>query len=548
VTAQRAQPSAPGPRPRESRGPVLPILLVAAVAGACTMTIELAAVRMLAPWYGTSSAVWTNVIAVILLALSLGYLLGANASRAGRSERVLAACLCLGGILTAWLPAAAGPVAGWFLPRGLNLEEASELLVWGSLASALLLFVPATVVLGCVPPLVTQLIEDRRPQGAGSAGGRVLAVSTIGSIIGTFATTYWSLPRLGLSVTFLVAGSALTVLGAAVFSIPPGSRKFPVASGALLLGALLLSRARLPGPRAGQQLLAQGESAYQSVRVVESQAAAGTIRTLQVNESFDSFQSVWIPEPGLLPRGYYYNLFALPAWWGRASGQWRLMVIGLGAGTAWRVCEAALPPGVELDGTGAEIDPLVVDFGRRWMDLPTNRSGRRVLAGWDGRCALASAPGPYDEIVVDAYANQTEIPAHLSTLEFFGEVHDALTPGGWLAVNVGAFGLDDPVLNAIGRTVATAFAGRVLAVRVPFSRNVILFARRSAEPIGPDHSDWSTAPGALGELQQALALPGVSRWLEVGGATLLTDDRNDVELRQRRSLAEARLRAPQEVP
>ena len=76
-----------------------------------------------------------------------------------------------------------------------------------------------------------------------------------------------------------------------------------------------------------------------------------------MNEGFDSYQSVWQPEPGLLGMGYYYNDFALPAWWSGASGPWRVVVLGLGAGTAFRVLRGASPPGVELELVGVELDP-----------------------------------------------------------------------------------------------------------------------------------------------------------------------------------------------
>jgi hypothetical protein len=177
-----------------SRDTTLPMLIVVTLAGACTMTLELAAVRLLAPWFGTSSAVWTNVIAVILLALSIGYLIGARWSRGDRIDLRLGTCLLASAAAVAWLPALARPVAGFFLPPGLRLDEAAELLTWGSLAAALVLFLPATVLLGCVPPLVTEVVARRDRAGAGNAGGRVLAASTLGSIAGTFATTYVTLP------------------------------------------------------------------------------------------------------------------------------------------------------------------------------------------------------------------------------------------------------------------------------------------------------------------------------------------------------------------
>ena len=71
------------------------LLLLVSIAGAGTMVVELAAVRLLAPWFGASSAVWTNVIGVVLLALSLGYLLGARWSNSERPLQRLARTIML---------------------------------------------------------------------------------------------------------------------------------------------------------------------------------------------------------------------------------------------------------------------------------------------------------------------------------------------------------------------------------------------------------------------------------------------------------------------
>lgn len=517
------------------------ILAAAGLAGACSMTLELSAVRMVAPWFGTSSVVWTHVIGVVLLALSSGYLLGARLSRSARPERALAISLLLAGGAAAWLPGLSHPVASWFRPEAIALDEAAELLRWGSLASALMLFLPPTLLLGCVPPLATEILQRASERSAGDSGGRVLAISTLGSIAGTFATTYLVLPTLGLTRTYLGVGLLLAAIGLLALARSGGARKAALFLLALpALAALVSSRSRDPSVAKGWRLLDRAESAYQSIRVVESTDAEATTRRLQVNEGLDSFQSVWQPEPGLLPEGYYYNLFVLPAWWSNPAGDWRVFVAGLGAGTAWRVLEGAMPQGARLVGTGAEIDPEVVALGKRWFDLQGREPDRRILSGWDARAALANQTEPFDEIVLDAYANQMEIPAHLCTEEFFEEVEAHLRPQGWLAVNIGGFGLTDPVVEAVARTVAGAFAQRVLAVRVPFSRNCVLFARRGTEPPEPGSEAWFAVDEAQRTRLSAIAIPGAWRWFGADDVRLLTDDRNAIDGLQWESIRRGR--------
>ncbi len=515
---------------------VIPLIFVAFAAGAATMTVELAAVRLLAPWYGTSSAVWTNVIGVVLAALSFGYLFGARASARPDPRRALGIALVAAGIASAWLPALARPCARFFLPDGLTLEEAAPALRWGSLASACLLFAPAAFLLGTIAPLVAECVQRARASTAGSATGRVLCASTIGSLAGTFATTYVFVPRAGLSATYLGAGAVLVACGLP-FLWASRARGLAGGGAIVLLGAVGLARLEPPALAAGERLLESRETKYQSARTIESGEGDARLRQLQVNESFGSFQSVWQPSVGLLPDGYYYNAFALPAWWDARPGPWRVLVLGLGAGTAWRVLEGALPDGAELETTGIEIDPGVVELARAWLDLPApGRSDRIVVADVDARAALHLVPHRFDQIVLDAYQNQMEIPPQLASVEFFAEAVSVLASGGWMVVNVGAFGLDDPVLDALARTMAAGFRQRVLAVRVPFSRNVALFARADGEPPDPRGSTWTLASGPLAKLASAMSLEGGSRWFAVPERAPLDDDRNAIEELQRASI------------
>ncbi len=521
------------------------LLLIVALAGAGTMVVELSAVRLLAPWFGASAAVWTNVIGVILLALALGYLVGSRLSAHPRPLSKLSWALLLAFVATLLLPLLAGTVAGAFLPEGVTLDRAAGLITWGSLASSLLLFGPPALALGCVGPLAVEVVQTRTGGHAGTAGGKVLFASTVGSLAGTFGTTHFLVPELGVSWTFYGAAVVLGGLGVVCALLERRDRK---SLAPVLLFALVLSGEGLLAPARGEVggrgasagvLLEAAESPYQSVRVVELGEGPERMRQLQVNEGFDSFQSVWQPEPGLLPPAFYYDYFCLPPWWSRAEGEWRLMVLGLGAGTAWRVLEGAMPEGVLLDAHGVEIDPRVIELARRWMDLPEDGERRHALGGWDARTALRYVSGEFDQIVLDTYANQMEIPAHLCSLEFFEEVKARLAPGGWLSINIGGFGFEDPVVEAVAGTAASAFGSEALLVRVPFSRNCVAFLRRDGVLPRPGGSGWAIEGPEVAALLGPLELDGRWQRFPPGSVEPLTDDRCPIEVLQRASIAAA---------
>lgn len=513
------------------------LLSIVALAGAGTMVVELAAVRVLAPWFGTSSAVWTNVIGVVLLALALGYLAGSRLAIRPGPMRTLGWALLVAALVISALPAAAGPVADYFHPQGGTLDRASDLLLWGSLASALVLFAPGAVALGCVGPLAVECVQQRQEGHAGTAGGAVLCASTLGSLAGTFGTTHFLIPELGIALSFYLAAATLAALGLLTHSL----------SGRLGGGAALMVLATLGTTLAGEyrplavpvgtRVLESVQSPYQTVRVVETGQDETLRRQLQVNEGLDSFQSVWQPEPGLLGPGYYYNFFSLPAWLSDRQESWRVMVLGLGAGTAWRVLEGALPSDVKLVAHGVEIDPVVVELARRYMDLPEDDDTHRAWSGWDARAALTLSSETYDEIVLDTYANQMEIPAHLCSVEFFGVVLERLNDGGWLAINIGGFGVDDPVVTAIAKTAAGAFGQPALVVRVPFSRNCVAYLRKGQPLSAP--ADWLGAIDSpeLAALTAPLELEDAWRLYEADPGVALTDDHNPIDALQSESIA-----------
>lgn len=499
------------------------------------MVVELSAVRLIAPWFGTSLVVWSNVIAVVMLGLAVGYLLGARLSLRPDPVAQLRWVLAIAVAWVALVPFLAPHVAGAFTPETLNLDRAHAVFKWGSMATSGLLFLGPAIVLGCVGPLVTEAIGRFGGLHPGDAGGRVLFGSTLGSLAGVFATSWWLVPALGLRGTYLAAalllvcavGASFAAWGGRLASAPLGL------AFAGLAGLLLPSEGRAAD--LGATTLEVRESPYQRVRVVERDG----LRFLQVNEASNSYQSAWQPELGLLPEGFYYNDFVLPAWWsGRREGPWRVLCVGLGAGTAKRVLEGALPSGLELAFTGIELDPVVVDLAREYCELEEGPTDL-VIAGLDGRAALAGLvelverQGPFDQIIVDAYANQFEIPPHLVTAEFFGELAPLAAPDAWVQLNVGGATPSAPLPAAIAGTLAHALDTPVLTLQVPGTRSqVVTAALGGGLPVPSDPAfRASELPDDVRGLLVGRGVRGQWSWITPSGPldVLLTDDHAPLE-------------------
>src|SRR3954452_14099327 len=95
--------------PQRGRNSGPPLELVVGVVGAASLGAEIAAARMLAPWFGASTIVWANTIATVLVALSAGYWVGGRLADRDPTLRGLCRVVLAAAALLALVPFVAGP-------------------------------------------------------------------------------------------------------------------------------------------------------------------------------------------------------------------------------------------------------------------------------------------------------------------------------------------------------------------------------------------------------------------------------------------------------
>jgi spermidine synthase len=499
----------------EGRGAgALYLLALGFLSGFAVMALEITAVRLLAPFFGATVHVWTNIIGVILLALSAGYFLGGKLADLRPEPRLLCRLMVAGAALGAAVPFVGPPLCRWLLPGDLELGSAFGAFWGGSLVVATILFLPPAFLLAMTGPLLIRCLS--RTRGVGVSAGVVYGVSTLGSLLGTFLPTLWLVPRLGTRRAILLA-----VVPLAVAALPGALRRARVAAtaGALLGGGALLAWAGSLPIRSGPGVLAERESAYQYVRVREE----GPARFLTLNEGVDSFHSVWIRGQALT-EGRYYDYFNVLPLIGQ-GGPGPALVLGLAGGTVARQFLHFLPERVTAVD-GVEIDPVVTELGVRFFDLDPARV--RILTR-DARAILRALPaGKYAVIVADVYATQVYVPPHLASREFFEEAGRALRPGGVLGINLGGFTPASAVVRAVTNTLAAAFGGEAWLTELPGTRNYLAFAFRAPAPAWPP-SRPQGLPAELVPLWDTVVSHGTLRWRVAGGEPVFTDDHAPVE-------------------
>jgi predicted membrane-bound spermidine synthase len=291
----------------------------------------------------------------------------------------------------------------------------------------LVLVAVPVMLLGTVAPYVSRL-SIQNVSETGRTIGNLYAISTVGSLVGTFLAALLLIPTIGTHRTFIVFALSLALVSV------PGLRLWRFWVIPLLVGgSLAIPPAAIGAGVAGGKVIYETETQYQYARVV--QFASG-VRWLQLNEGV-AVHSLYRPGT-FLTHGYWDDFLVLPfaarlgtgGGPGSSSPPARIAILGDAAGTVARAYGHFFPAtrvdAVELDGT-------LTDIGKRYFRL----SGPRLhLYTADARPWLQASRARYDAIFLDAY-RQPYIPFYLVTRQFFASARAHLRSGGTFIVNVG---------------------------------------------------------------------------------------------------------------
>ncbi len=437
------------------------LYVTAFTGGLVSLAVEMAASTLLRNYFGTANLVWATIIGLILLFLTTGYFVGGRWADRSPHHATLYEIVAWAGFLIGVVPFAAHPVLALVLPAFVNFDA---VILVGSFLTVLILFSVPVTLMGCISPFVIRLaVED--VESAGQTAGRVYAVSTAGSFLGAFLPNLVLVPTIGTRNTFALLSLLLLTVAFIGLSRSAPRRLFlyfwmPVV---IVLLALLL---RGQPVKAAENGIYETESAYNYIQVVEDEEGC---RSLLLNEG-QGVHSLYCPDRLRTPGPWDYFLIAPyfnppPYTPDRVES---VALIGLAGGTVARQYTAVYGP---LPIDGVEIDPRIVRVGREYFGM--NQPNLNVIVA-DGRYALAHSDRRYTVVGVDAY-RLPYIPPHLTTVEFFRQVHDHLTADGVVAVNVGRVAEDYRLVEAMLATLLEVFPSAHV-IEVPNSFNTVVVA------------------------------------------------------------------------
>jgi len=463
------------------------LIVLVLVAGAASLSVEFAASRLLAPYFGTSLFVWANLIGLILLYLTVGYYAGGRIADRYPRPVVLYGLTAVSALLISLIPVLSRPILSWSQSA---FATYSIGVFYGSLVSVILLFALPMILLGCVSPFAIRLCTAQIVR-SGRTAGQLYAISTIGSIFGTFFPVFVLIPYLGTYMTFFTTALALllvSLIGILSTQRRDGSRSdngnpnngkpsekkstrtslFSI----LLLLPLGLTLFGIQGPikppsgtNGGGVLVAEKESAYNYIQVVR----VGREMQLVLNEGL-AVHSIYNPDRVLTSGPWDYFMaapyFNNPPFTPQQVR--KVCIIGLGAGTIPHEFTTVYGPSVSIDGV--EIDGDIVNMGRKYFAMTEPNLHVTVQ---DGRYFMQTTTQKYDLVGIDAY-QQPYVPFQLTTNEFFHEVQNHLTPTGVAVINAGRTSHDFRLVNALSQTMRSVFSNVYIIDTERFSNSIII--------------------------------------------------------------------------
>jgi len=484
------------------------------ISGMAVMIIEILGSRLIAPYFGNSIFVWTSIIGVVLASLSLGYYFGGRLADKEPSIEKLSQILLYAGLAVCFIPAISTPILLLSTLFGLK---------FGSITASLILLSIPSILLGVVSPYAVKL-ETKKLGVLGKTAGNLYAISTFGSIIGTFLTGFVLIPLIGVkSILYLVA---LLLFSASIILSIQNKIKVLASIGIMVMIIIYIAPKSEALDSAG--LVYSHDTPYYHITVRDGEKWGRNLRNLHLDIGLQGGMFLDTNE-SIYPYSYFFQVpFTL------REDIRDVLSLGTGAG----ITQSSLIkhyPDVRVDTV--DIDSEVARVASEYFGFVESEKLRFYLD--DARFFLTNSQKKYDLIILDAFTSDPSTPPHLTTTEMLGGIKDHLNEEGIFAANVIAS--IDGQYSHFFKNFAKTCRGQFSCVHIlPMSgeleelQNIIIIGMDSSECIGkedlrillrtlPENPivDWKTYSANL-----------MFDDLNLTGASVLTDDYAPVEYLQ----------------
>ncbi len=515
--------------------------------GIALMGIEMSASRLVSVYFSSSQVVWTIIIGVIMIAMAIGNIWGGRQADKKPSYLRLYLELLFAGSYIVLIP-----FVGRYVIVGVSMLFAliapNSLVIWASLFSCLILFVPPLLFLGKVTPSLVKYMMGEKVSG--KVVGTLEALNTAGSIVGTFLPTFITIPFIGTSNSFVLFGTMIAVLGL-IFVVTTfidwyknkpkvvdsteetstelkkknkGMIKATILTGIytslFIFGSVISFNVPFAFWKNGTSIK-EGESVYNYLKVDR----VGNMTTLSTNILFGT-QSA-IRDDFSLTDMYYDYLLISPY---LVKENPKILILGNGTGTYATMLKEYNK--VNCDITAVEIDQKIIDYSYEYFHM---NNEVKVICD-DGRNYITRTNDKYDIILVDAYTS-VSAPFHMTTVEFFSSVKEHLNIDGLMMMNINMTSNAPGSINQALCDTAYSVFNNLYTYKVYNGSGIEAYAYNGNKDVlyEVEHATYPTSLVGFSNVINQLKF-NLRKHEDTG--IRLYDETADVEIRSMRALAE----------
>lgn len=395
------------------------IKLAVFLCGALGMVLELVAARILSPYVGSSNLIWTTIIGIMLISMSIGYWLGGKIADKRPDLNLLSLFILLGAFFTSLIP-----VLETLLVKPLSQTNTNLVLI-AIITSAFVFGIPS-FILAMVSPFAVKIEElsDEKHSNIGKTSGKISSLSTIGSIVGTFGAGFLLIPNLGVRVLILIITIVLYVLA---FMMYNDKNKRYCALMVLILICLLGINyyGKYIFEKSNLDIIEDIDSEYSRIWVKQIQSGDVTYKAMQVDTGFESYIDQETKQMGA-PYLYYYDLFD----YFNKDAKSTLMI----GGAAYTYPTYYLNKYQDNTIDVVEVDKKMTEIAQEQFGLDITNP-RLKIYHQDGRSFLNRTDNKYDTILIDAFKG-LNAPFELTTYEALTEAKNLLNDNGMVITNI----------------------------------------------------------------------------------------------------------------
>jgi spermidine synthase len=374
------------------------------------MAFEIIGSRVLAPFLGASVLVWVSIIGTILFAMSAGYFVGGREADKGAKSARLASFILL----------AAASMCLMNLGKGYVLRFISSMdstIIFKSVTSSVSLFSLPAFFLAAVFPYALRLgLNDL--ENAGKIAGRFYAMSTLGSILGTFLSATVLIPIAGTTNIIWMLAALLGLIASLVFNRKNNNVLLKLVGILIPINVLYALY-----PRTTIDV----DSAYNRIWILDGYKNGREVRFMALNGHVNS--GMFLDETQK-EQVYPYSTYFLLAEHYNPNFKTALM-LGAGAYSFPKLFQDTWP---ERFLDIVEIDPKLTELSVKHFDFRAAISTKIIHE--DARTFLQNSSKNYDVIISDVFTSPIDVPFQMTTKECYQEHFDHLSENGVLILNV----------------------------------------------------------------------------------------------------------------